>query len=106
MAKTAGHTDTVRSDQVFVVIIAWIGVVTNRIPCFLRFLIEIRVREQTYTYNTCGITVVRTDRDIFTACADFDARIFCFIFRALAFELTGRGAITMVRPNSGDTSHT
>ena len=96
MAERAGHADAVRADQVLVVVIAGIGVVTHGIPFLGGGCIEGGIRKETETDNTGRPSIVRADGQVVTARANPHAGIFRFVF-----EWIGRAIrIALVEPQA------
>src|ERR1035438_5674438 len=83
MAEGARHSYAIRPDQVLVVVVIGIGVVTVCVPLLSGGFIEIGIGEQAQTNDACGIPVVRANRDVFSASAYLHARILAFILERI-----------------------
>ena len=81
MAKAARHADPVGAHQTLIVVIIRVGVKSFRIPFLCRRFVESRIGKQAQTEDSGGIAVIRTDRQILAARADFHAGILLLIFK-------------------------
>ena len=80
MAKATGHADSVRTNQVFIIIVVGVGIEFFRIPSLLRRFVEVRIRKEAQADNSRRIAVQRPHGNVLTACANLDAGIFLFVF--------------------------
>src|SRR5277367_1729196 len=60
VAEPASHSDSIRPDQLLVVVIAWVFVKALGIPFLRCSFVEVRIRKQSQSHNPGRITVVRT----------------------------------------------
>src|SRR5438045_9404692 len=76
VAEAARHTDAVWPDEILVVVVTRVGVVADRVPCFLRRFVEVGVWKETQSDNPGRKPVIGTDWHASSARADFDAWVF------------------------------
>src|ERR1051325_11524253 len=62
VTERARHTDAIRTNEVFVVVILRIAVVPLWIPVLRGFGVKVWVREETQPDDAARVTIVRTDR--------------------------------------------
>src|ERR1041384_7927673 len=61
VTERARHTDAIRTNEVFVVVILRIAVVALWIPVLRGFGVKVGIREETQPDDAARVTVVRTD---------------------------------------------
>src|SRR5438477_4105720 len=96
MAEAAGHAHPVGLDEALRLVIAWVGVVSNRVPLPFSGLVESGIREQAHTHDAGSVSIVRSSRDILAACANLDAGVLRFVFKRIFWAI----ALALVEPEA------
>src|SRR5215469_15566569 len=89
VAEAARHSDAIRPDEIFRIVVRRIGVVFVSIPLLLGSFIEIGIWKQAQPYHARRITVVGARRNVFAASAVFHAGIFRLVLERIGRTIGG-----------------
>ena len=83
VTETAGHADSIRLDELLVVVVGRIRVIAFGVPALCRRVIEVGIGKQPQPDNAGRVAVVGTDRNVLASGADLDAGILRFVLERI-----------------------